>query len=320
MNETTRRLITVLVSDSAPLDALGPLPGMRLVRLSPEGGLSDDARAAEVLVIDDDNFSLVPLLGSFPRLQLVQSVFAGIEDFRSKIPPGASLCNTSASVHDISVSEWVMAVILASLRNLPGYFLAQRNRDWMRQPNSGRVEPTKLAAQELAGRHVLIIGYGSIGRAVETRLAAFGLEIERVARRARAGVHSQEEIPNLLPSSDIVVLVVPLTDETRHLVDATFLAALPDGALVVNAARGDVVDTEAMMEELGNGRLCAALDVTSPEPLPRDHPLWTLPNCIITPHVAGATRQWKTRAYRFVGHQLRRYQRGEPLENVRATC
>jgi phosphoglycerate dehydrogenase-like enzyme len=152
--------------------------------------------------------------------------------------------------------------------------------------------------------------------AIADRLAPFEVSLTLVARQPRPGVHGIDELPSLLPEADIVVLVVPLTPATTGLVDAAFLAAMPDGALLVNAARGPVVDTEALTAEAGKGRLAAALDVTAPEPLPPDHPLWTMPNVLITPHVGGSVRGLLPRAYRLVGDQLRRLCAGEPLENV----
>jgi phosphoglycerate dehydrogenase-like enzyme len=163
---------------------------------------------------------------------------------------------------------------------------------------------------------VLIVGGGSIGTAIARRLAPFEVPVTLVARRGRPGVYAVSELPSLLPAADVVVLSVPLTEETTGMVDARFLAALPDGALVVNAARGPVVDTPALTAELATGRIGAALDVTDPEPLPADHPLWTMPNVLMTPHVAGSVRGLLPRAYRLVGEQVRRYVAGEPLVNV----
>jgi phosphoglycerate dehydrogenase-like enzyme len=142
------------------------------------------------------------------------------------------------------------------------------------------------------------------------------VSLTQVARTARPGVHGIDELPDLLPEADVVVLIVPLTDETRGMVDAAFLARMRDGALLVNGARGPVVDTEALTAELATGRIGAAVDVTDPEPLPADHPLWTMSNFLLTPHVAGSVRGLLPRAYRLAGDQIRRYVSGEPLINV----
>jgi phosphoglycerate dehydrogenase-like enzyme len=247
---------------------------------------------------------LVALAGRMPALRVVQLMSAGADVWIDRVPPGTTLCD-GRGVHDSSTSEWAAAAILACTRGLPGFALAQAQRHWTHGPTD-----------ELAGKRVLIVGAGSIGSALAARLAPFDVEITLVARRARAGVHSVDELPRLLPHADIAVLIVPLTPGTRGLAGAEFLAALPDGALLVNAARGPVVDTEALVKELSSGRIRAALDVTEPEPLPADHPLWTMPNVLLTPHVAGAVPGLRRRAYRLVGEQLRRYAAGEPLDNV----
>ncbi len=163
---------------------------------------------------------------------------------------------------------------------------------------------------------MLLVGYGAIGAAIERRLDGFEVEILRVARRARDGVHDLGELPRLLPQADVVIVVVPLTDQTRGLVDAGFLARMADGALLVNVSRGPVLDTEALIGELGSRRLRAALDVTDPEPLPARHPLWTAPGLILTPHVGGGTAAMLPRARALVSDQLRRFAAGEPLANV----
>jgi phosphoglycerate dehydrogenase-like enzyme len=199
--------------------------------------------------------------------------------------------------------------VIGSLRRFPDFVRAQQRQEW--------AAATYTPTRELTGKRVLIIGAGSIGRAIERRLAAFDVSITRVARTARPdeGVHGVEDLPTLLPEAQIAVLVVPLTEATEGLVDAAFLAALPDGALLVNAARGPVVDTAALLTELGTGRIHAALDVTDPEPLPPGHPLWQLPNVFITPHTGSAVDGLGRRAYAMAGAQLRRYLAGEPLEN-----
>ena len=162
----------------------------------------------------------------------------------------------------------------------------------------------------------MILGYGAIGAAVEARLAPFGVELIRVARRRRAGVHPVDELASLLPAGEIVVVLLPLTPATTGLIDADLLARLPPHALLVNAARGGVLDTGALLERLRAGDLSAALDVTDPEPLPAEDPLWDAPGVLITPHLAGDTVAAEKRAFALVGEQVRRYVRGEPLANV----
>ncbi|GIJ45686.1 phosphoglycerate dehydrogenase [Virgisporangium aliadipatigenens] len=246
----------------------------------------------------------VELVARMPDLRVVQLMTAGVDAWYGKIPDRVTLCD-GRGVHDSSTSEWAAAAILASVREFPSFARSQVERRWAYRRTG-----------ELSGRRVLIVGAGSIGTTLAARLAPFDVEITLVARRARDGVHAVEELPALLPNADIVVLLIPLTSQTRGLVDAAFLAGLPDGALVVNAARGPVLDTAALTAECASGRLHAALDVTDPEPLPAEHPLWSMPNVFITPHVGGSVPGALWRAYRLVGAQLRRFAAGEPLDNV----
>ena len=163
---------------------------------------------------------------------------------------------------------------------------------------------------------MLIVGYGDIGRDVERRLEPFEVEVLRVARTARDGVHVLADLPDLLPRADVVILIIPGTSETRGLVDAGFLAAMKQGALLVNVGPGSVVVTADLVAALDSGRVRAALDVTDPEPLPAEHPLWPAPGVLITPHVGGATPAMWPRAYRLVREQLERFAAGEPVANV----
>ncbi len=165
---------------------------------------------------------------------------------------------------------------------------------------------------------MLILGYGSIGAAIERRVLPFETHVVRVASKARPDdeVHGVDELPALLPLADIVVVIAPLTPATRHLVDAKFLAAMRDGALLVNVARGGIVDTDALVAELERGRLFAALDVTDPEPPPADHPLWSAPGLLLSPHVGGNTSAFLPRARALVRAQVARFVAGEPVENV----
>jgi phosphoglycerate dehydrogenase-like enzyme len=248
------------------------------------------------------------LAGKMAALRVVQLLSAGADAWVGRLAADVTLCD-ARGVHDSSTAEWVATAILAYLRDFPAFARAQARREWAYAGHA----PT----DELAGKRVLIVGAGSIGAAVCARLTPFEVELTRVARTARPadGVHGVDELPGLLPYADVVVLIVPLTDQTRGMVDAAFLAAMHDGALLVNAARGPVADTAALTAALATGRIGAALDVTDPEPLPPDHPLWTMPNALLTPHVGGSVRGLLPRAYRLAGEQLRRYVAGEPLEN-----
>ncbi|MFF4315889.1 2-hydroxyacid dehydrogenase [Streptomyces sp. 900105755] len=252
-----------------------------------------------------------PLAG-MRNVRLIQTLTAGVDDMTAAldlIVPGVQLCN-ARGVHEASTAELALALTLASLRGIPGFVRAQRQEHW-----EGGFH------QALADKSVLIVGYGAIGSAVEDRLVPF--EVARVARVARSGrasargpVHPLTELPNLLPEADVVILTTPLTDTTRGLVNAEFLARMKDGALLVNVARGPVVDTKALLAELESGRLTAALDVTDPEPLPAGHPLWQAPGVLISPHVGGPTSAFLPRAKRLVTEQLNRFVNREPLRNV----
>ncbi|NJQ03014.1 2-hydroxyacid dehydrogenase [Streptomyces zingiberis] len=251
-------------------------------------------------------------LKQMTSLQVVQTLTAGVDHVLPavpELPPGTRLCN-ARGVHEASTAELALTLILASLRGVPSFVRAQDAGEW---------RPAFRPA--LADKHVLIVGYGSIGSAVEDRLTPFECaRVTRVARSARATtrgpVHPMEELPGLLPEADVVVLVTPLTEETRAMVDAGFLARMKDGALLVNVGRGPVVDTGALLAETAAGRLTAALDVTDPEPLPAGHPLWSTPGVLITPHVGGPSSAFLPRARRLLRSQLERFAAGQTLDNV----
>ncbi|MFK4036708.1 2-hydroxyacid dehydrogenase [Nonomuraea wenchangensis] len=243
-------------------------------------------------------------LAKMTSLRLVQTVTAGVDPYRPHMPAGTLLCN-ARGVHDAGTAEWAVGAMIAVLREFPGFADAQRRGEW-----------TYHHTGVLADSTVLIVGYGSIGAALERRLEGFEVEVVRVARTAREGVHGMAELPALLPGADVVVLLVPSTPDTAGMVDAAFLGRMRDGAVLVNAARGSVVDTDALVAELRTGRLRAALDVTAPEPLPEGHPLWSAPGVFITPHVAGSTPASERRMLRLIRAQLGRYRAGEDLDNV----
>ncbi len=244
------------------------------------------------------------VLPELPRLRVVQLLTAGAEAIAPFVPPGVALC-TARGAHSAVTAEWAVAAMLAVVREFPRFVRAQEQARW-----------DQRSTDALAEKTVLIVGYGDIGAALEARLSGFEVDLLRVARRPRPGVHGLEELPRLLPRADVVVLLVPVTDATRGMVDARFLAGMRDGAVLVNAARGSVVDTDALVAELNAGRLRAALDVTDPEPLPPQHPLWGAPNLLLTPHVGGSTPLAAPRAFAVVRAQLERYLAGAPLANV----
>jgi phosphoglycerate dehydrogenase-like enzyme len=244
------------------------------------------------------------VLQEMPRLKVVQTLTAGVDHIRSDVPEGVLLCN-GRGIHNASTAELALTLTLASLRGIPGFVDDQHAARW----NSGW-------RTALADSTVLIVGYGDIGHDIERRLLPFEVEVLRVARTRREGVHTLADLPELLPRADVVILVIPATSETRGLVDSAFLASMRQGALLVNVARGPVVVTDDLVAALETGRVRAALDVTDPEPLPADHPLWRSPGVLITPHVGGATPAMWPRAYRLVREQLTRFAAGVPLENV----
>ena len=249
------------------------------------------------------------LMARMPSLEVAQTLTAGVDDVRPQVPAGVTLCN-ARGVHDASTAELALALVLASLRGIPDFVRDAAHGGW-----DGR------RREALADKTVLVVGHGSVGQAVERRLLPFECRVLRVARTARHGpaaerVAGLDELPALLPQADVVVLTVPMTDQTRGLVDAGFLARMRDGALLVNVARGPVVRTDDLVAEVSTGRLRAALDVTDPEPLPPGHPLWSAPGVLVSPHVGGNTSAFLPRAARLVEAQLRRWAAGEPLAHV----
>ena len=249
-----------------------------------------------------DNYA--EAFGELPDLRAVQTLTAGYDHVSAALPGGLTLCN-AGGVHDGPAAEWAVTSLLALLRRVPYYARAQRE-------GRGR----EGESDSLIGRRVMLLGHGGIGRAVHRRLDGFEAEVVPVASRARDGVSGPEDLERLLPGCDAVVIAVPLNDVTRGLVGRKFLARLPDGAVIVNVARGPVIDQDALATELWSGRLRAALDVSVPDPLAPDDPLLECPNLLYTPHIAGATTLALPRAFGLVGDQLRRFAVGEPLLNV----
>jgi len=267
--------------------------------------------------IDEVAFYVLPYMkgpavldraADMPKLRVVQTLTAGYEEFLPVVPPSVTLCN-AAGLHDTSTAELAVALALASGRHLDDFARNQARGAW-------RFE----FGRSLADQRVLIVGYGHIGQAIERRVQGFEVaSVTRVARQGRPGppeVHPVEELPRLLPGADVVFLIAPHTPQTEGMIGARELALLPDGALLVNVARGKLVDTGALVAALATGRIRAALDVTEPEPLPPDHPLWRQPGVLISPHVGGASSAFFPRADRLIAAQLSRFAAGQPLENV----
>jgi phosphoglycerate dehydrogenase-like enzyme len=287
---------------------MGGLPdGMTADQWDGSTPLPDSAGEVEVIVLPPFGGASDGLaqLATLPRLRLIQVLSAGAEQVIPFVPPGVTLA-TARGGPSPSVAEWVVTVILAHARRLPAFLVAQQADHW----------ESATRGQSLAARTALIVGYGSIGSAVESLLVPFGVTVERLADQPREGVLGLDDLPAALGRADIVIMLVPVTPATQGMVNAEFLGRMRDQALLVNAARGTVVDTGALLSELRSGRLHAALDVTDPEPLPEGHPLWSAPGVLITPHIAGATPQSAQRSVAIVRQQLGRYATGEPLLNV----
>jgi phosphoglycerate dehydrogenase-like enzyme len=285
---------------------MGPMPeSVELV--------SEPAPDVELFVLAFEFGNEVPaLFKRLPGLKVVQAFSAGVDWLLPLTPPGVVVCS-AVGVHDASVSEWVVAAILAMRRRLPQFDEMQRRGEWNREIADPHANDP---IDDLEGKTVLVVGHGSIGRALAARLAPFGARVIGIAQHARPGVEPPEALAHLLPEADVVVDLLPFKSDTEKFVDAEFLAWMKRGALFVNAGRGRTVDTNALLDALTAGRIHAALDVTDPEPLPSDHPLWRAPNVLITPHVAGNVARMEARAYRFAGEQIRRYAAGQPLLGV----
>jgi phosphoglycerate dehydrogenase-like enzyme len=247
----------------------------------------------------------VALIAQLPRLRVVQSLSSGVDNVLDSVPGQVTLCNGSGLHHEEGTAELAVSLILASLRQIPTFALQQSRRSWHH-----------LRTDSLEGKRVLLVGYGHIGQGIEQRLRPFGAQVMPVSRTARDGVAPLPQLPRLAAGADILVVCIALTPETRGLISGDVLAALSAGALVVNVARGPLVDAAALAGELTKGRLRAALDVTDIEPLPADRPEWALPNVLITPHIGGDTFVFAQRAPGFVADQAERHMNAQPLANI----
>ena len=299
-------MTVVCLPSRSALDAVSPLPpGVTgLVwngKGEPPAGIEDTELLVAGYGLDVDRQRV---LAAVPRLRLLQLSSAGVEPWLALLPPGVTICN-GRGVHGASTAELAVAGMLAVLRELPAFAKLQAERRW-----------ESHCGQGLSARRVLVLGAGDIGTRVAAVVGALDGQVTLVARRARDGVEPMDRLGALLPEHDIVVLALPHTPQTEHLVDAGFLAAMPDGSILVNVARGALVVTDALVTELDRRRISAFLDVTDPEPLPADHPLWGAPNLILTPHVGGGTTGWQDRANELIREQIRRYVAGVPLLNV----
>ena len=285
---------------------LGVLPSnVEVVLVPDEPALVPDLGGVDLIVpMMRVRPALLELLAGPPgRLRVIQTLSAGVDWLVGAVPKHVVVCN-ARGVYDVPLAEWVLGAILAMQRGLVQARDAQAKREW------SMFEPP-----ELAGQRVVILGHGSIGSAIAERMRPFGVEVTGVARSARGDVRGLDELDELLPGAGILVNMLPLTSETAGLLDASRLALLPDGALIVNGGRGRTIAADALLRELQSGRLRAVLDVTDPEPLPADHPLWALQNVLISPHIAGNSPATTIRAFELAGDQIRRFAAGQPLLN-----
>jgi phosphoglycerate dehydrogenase-like enzyme len=289
---------------AAERDRLGEVAALRVFPAS--GPIASRLPGGDLLVAAYDVPRALEVARHVDGLGAIQAFSAGVDSIVGRVPAGVTLCD-AAGVHDVAVAEWVLMAILALRRRLLDHLDAQR---------TGRWRTESIVGEDLVDAVVVIVGAGSIGRALEARLSPFGASIVRVARRPRDGVLQFSDLPSVLPRADVVVSLLPLTPETRGIIDARFIDAMRPGALLVNASRGPVVDASAMTAAVLEGRISVALDVTDPEPLPDGHPLWSAPGAIVTPHVAGDVRREDERAWQLVFEQVSRLARGESLANV----
>ncbi|MET8396042.1 2-hydroxyacid dehydrogenase [Streptomyces anthocyanicus] len=288
-------------------------PGLEYVRWDGRSAFPSDPAEVEFYAppLTKDIDVIGRPLPHMTRLRAVQALSSGTDELRAeldRLPRPVTLCNAGAAPAP-STAELALTLILASLRGIPESVRAQDGGAW-----GPEVFPS------LYGRSVLVVGYGAVGSALEELLVPFGCAVTRVAgadRDAPRGpVRSAAHLPRLVSDADVVVLSTPLTPQTHQLFDAGMLARMKDGALLVNVARGAVVDTDALLKETHEGRLRAALDVTDPEPLPPGHPLRETPGVLITPHVGAFTSSLWPRLEQLIRHQLSRFAAGEELENI----
>lgn len=302
------RMVTVSFPDSSWRDAVGPVDGVDAVVWDPQAAPPQqpvDVYVAPYMTKPDG----VAVVAQQPSVRLVQLLSAGFDNMLPVLPEGVSLANAKG-VHDAATAELALTLVLASQRGFDDFARAQAQGEWA----SRRVRPG------LADKRVLLLGYGSVGRAVVERLVPFEVSVTAVASRARAGddlveaVHGVDELAALAPEHDVIISVLPGSDATHHILGEELLSSLPDGALVVNVGRGPALDTEAALRHAG--RLRFALDVTDPEPLPTGHPLWSAPGVIISPHVGGVTQAFRPRAVSMLRRQLTALAAGEPPINL----
>ena len=279
---------------------------------SPADPLSDP-RLGEVKVLipplmrnsADEPYSLATVLERMKSLEYVQAQSAGVDNLVDAVPSGVLLCSVRGA-YDELVAELLLTGILGIYKEVPHYVRAQDRGEW--SPKQVRV---------VQGKTVLYVGYGSISKCLERYLEPFQVTTLKVARTKRDDVEPMDALPELLPQADIVVVLTPLTDETRGMVNEAFLGRMKPGALLVNGARGACVDTEALLAATRDRGIEAYVDVTDPEPLPAGHPLWSAPGVFITPHIGSLVADNRARCFRVIRENLTAWiDGGQPKNRV----
>jgi phosphoglycerate dehydrogenase-like enzyme len=246
----------------------------------------------------------IAMIPEMKNLKVIQSPNAGVDDVLKIRPEGVTLCN-AAGVHDASTAELAVALSIASRRGFATFARDQVDQRWGHERMSS-----------LTDSNIAIVGYGNIGKTIARMLGNFEVTITAFSKSGRDGALTLDNFDRLLPTFDVIILIVPLNDQTHHLMNAKRLALMKDGGALINVARGPVVDTDALIAELNSGRITAGLDVTDPEPLPAGHPLWSAKNVIITPHVGGDSAAFIPRGRKLVEEQLARFASGQPLLHI----
>lgn len=276
-------------------------------------GLSPINAPLESTDLSEIDFYVPPYMGgrtglehtkAMTNLRVLQMPNAGYDDALEYLRPGVTLCN-GRGIHDASTAELAVGMTIASLRGFSDFVHAQDKGEW-KHARYRSINDLKIG----------IVGYGSIGQTIARNLSGFDVEVIGFSKSGRDGSIKIAEFDSYLPTLDVVILILPLSDETKYYFDARRLSLFKDGALLVNVARGQIVDTNALISELNSGRLFAALDVTDPEPLPVGHPLWSAKGVFIAPHVGGNTSAFEPRARKLIESQLERFATGKPLENI----
>lgn len=247
------------------------------------------------------NSEFADAIAMSPQLTWIQVINAGFDNIESMGVPGHVTISTSGPVGATVVAEHALMLLLALIHKLPAAVDAQRRSEWL--------FPTLASGvTTLHGKEVTVVGFGPIGRAIVSLATTFGAKVTAVTKTARVGVETYDDLPSLLKRTDALVIAAPLTKITQHMINRSVFSQMKSGACLVNVSRGRIIDTDALVDALDSGVLAgAALDVTDPEPLPPEHPLWAQPNVIITPHIAWAGD----------GHDVRKQLEEVVVENVR---